>query len=137
MRSASPTRRTRSLRLLVLAVAMTAGAWTACSTSPSETSQPPSSQPAPARPPRSSSSTTSTTLGTDGAHIYEVRCAGCHGTSGEGNLGPTLSGIADRMSYDEQVRIVTNGRREMLAFSPGLSREQIAAVVQYTRTELS
>jgi len=34
---------------------------------------------------------------TDGASIFRAQCAGCHGANGEGNLGPALSGIADRM----------------------------------------
>jgi cytochrome c550 len=78
----------------------------------------------------------STTLGTDGARIYAAKCAGCHGTSGEGNLGPALVGVADRLTVTDQIAVVANGRGTMLAFSPALTDEQIAAVVDYTRTRL-
>lgn len=80
---------------------------------------------------------TSTTLGTDGATIYRAKCAGCHGLAGEGNLAPPLIGVADRMTAAEQVTVVSDGRGTMLAFSPALSDEQIAAVVEYTRSELA
>ena len=52
-------------------------------------------------------------------------------------MGPALVGVADRMTAEDQIAVVTNGRGAMLAFSPGLSNEQIAAVVEYTRTGLS
>lgn len=97
----------------------------ACSSSSGSPSASPSSTAAP-----------STTLGTDGARIFAAKCAGCHGSSGEGNLGPALSGIADRMSEADQIEVVSHGRGTMLAFSPALSDEQIAAVVEYTRTQL-
>lgn len=81
--------------------------------------------------------TPSTELGLDGARIYKVKCAGCHGTSGEGNLGPPLQGVTTKLTRDEQLALVAQGRGTMLAFSPGLTAEQIAAVVDYTRTNLS
>ncbi len=72
----------------------------------------------------------------EGAFIYRTHCAACHGSNGEGNLGPALVGIADRMSVDDQTALVRAGRGRMPAFLPGLSDAQIAAVVDYTRTEL-
>lgn len=79
---------------------------------------------------------TSTSLGTDGSQIFAARCASCHGSTGEGNLGPGLVGIADRMSAQDQIGVVTNGRGTMPAFSRGLTVEQIQAVVDYTRTQM-
>ena len=86
--------------------------------------------------PTPSSAAPSSTLGTDGDRIYAVKCAGCHGTAGEGNLGPALVGIADRMTAADQIAVVSDGRGTMLAFSPALTDEQIAAVVDYTRPQL-
>jgi len=72
----------------------------------------------------------------EGAFVFRTECAGCHGTHGEGNLGPELVGIADRMTEIEQLALVRSGRGRMPPFAPGLSDEEIAAVVAYTRTEL-
>ena len=79
-------------------------------------------------------SSTTTMLGTDGPRIYQVKCAGCHGLRGEGDLGPSLIGVADRLTSEEQFRVVADGRATMLAFSPPLTDDQIAAVVAYTRS---
>jgi mono/diheme cytochrome c family protein len=115
-------------RLLFLA--LLAAASLACSSS----SGSPSASPTSVSP--SSTAAPSTTLGTDGGKLFAAKCAGCHGSSGEGNLGPALSGVADRMSEADQIEVVSHGRGTMLAFSPALSDEQIAAVVAYTRTQL-
>lgn len=71
-----------------------------------------------------------------GAFVFRTQCAGCHGTRGEGNLGPPLVGIADRMTEADQVALVRSGRGRMPPFTPGLRDEDIAAVVAYTRSEL-
>lgn len=71
-----------------------------------------------------------------GAFVFRTQCAGCHGTHGEGNLGPPLVGIAERMSEADHVALVRSGRGRMPPFSPGLRDEDIAAVVAYTRSEL-
>jgi mono/diheme cytochrome c family protein len=86
----------------------------------------------------STSNSTTTTAGreTDGASIFRTECAGCHGANGEGNLGPALSGIADRMSVADQTAVVEGGRGRMPGFASSLTESQIAAVVDYTRTQL-
>lgn len=117
--------------VLVAGVVAVASATLACS-APADS---PSSAPATSGS-RAATSAPTTTLGTDGARIFAAKCAGCHGSSGEGNLGPALVGIANRMTAAEQAAVVANGRGTMLAFSPALSEEQIAAVVEFTRTQL-
>ncbi|MEZ5142245.1 MAG: cytochrome c [Acidimicrobiales bacterium] len=72
----------------------------------------------------------------DGAYVFRTQCAGCHGTGGEGNVGPPLVGVADRLAAADEVAIVRNGRGRMPAFSPALSDDEIAAVVEHTRTQL-
>lgn len=116
---------------IIVGAAMVAG----CS-SPSEPQATGSVPPATTRPALTTVTVPATTLGTDGTRIYATKCAGCHGTSGEGNLGPSLIGIADRLTVTEQIAVVANGRGTMLAFSPALTADQISAVVDYTRTEL-
>lgn len=81
-----------------------------------------------------SSQGTKSLRSTDGAGLFRAQCSACHGSTGEGNLGPPLVGIADRMSLAEQLDVVQSGRGRMPPFSPTLTNAEIAAVVQYTRT---
>jgi mono/diheme cytochrome c family protein len=69
-----------------------------------------------------------------GAHIFrESRCFACHGSFGDGTLGPSFGG--DRMlslsSYVISQILVGGG--EMPPFANKLSDDQIAAVAQYIR----
>jgi mono/diheme cytochrome c family protein len=73
---------------------------------------------------------------TRGAFIFRTKCAACHGTRGEGNLGPPLVDIAGKVSEADQVTLVRTGKGRMPAFSPALTDADIASVVAYTRTEL-
>jgi mono/diheme cytochrome c family protein len=78
--------------------------------------------------------------GVDGAAIFGQRCAGCHGGDGSGGIGPRLAGgrvVADFPDPQDQIAVVTNGRGRMPAFGERLSPEEIAAVVEYTRTVLA
>jgi mono/diheme cytochrome c family protein len=79
-----------------------------------------------------------------GAQIFAANCATCHGASGEGISGPKLAGgvvVRDFRNEDEQIAVVTNGRRgsagTMPSFKGDLTPEQIKQVVEYTRTELA
>jgi cytochrome c551 len=74
----------------------------------------------------------------DGAAIYRSNCASCHGSDGGGRLGPQL---ADRVverypNAADQVLVVTVGVGGMPSFGDRLTPEEIAAVVEYTRTGL-
>lgn len=73
-----------------------------------------------------------------GEEIYRERCASCHGGDGGGSgSGPSLEGVADRLSLDAQIEVVTDGRGDMPAWSPTLTEAEIAAVVDYQRDTLS
>lgn len=86
---------------------------------------------------------------TSGAEIYRRICQGCHMPDGKGAIGagryPALAG--DRALSSAQFMAITllKGRRNMPAFGgngdaglffslPTLSDEQIAAVINYVRT---
>jgi mono/diheme cytochrome c family protein len=86
---------------------------------------------------------------TNGAEIYAHICRGCHMPGGTGAVGagyyPKLSGDPKLVSWEYAAVTVLQGRRDMPAFGlsnelPGplrdvhLSDEQIAAVVNYVRT---
>ncbi|MGH9025247.1 MAG: c-type cytochrome [Acidimicrobiia bacterium] len=74
---------------------------------------------------------------TEGSEIFAASCAGCHGADGGGGTGPQLSDGAVVAAYpdpaDEAV-VVNDGRGAMPGFQYELTPEQIAAVVEYTRT---
>jgi mono/diheme cytochrome c family protein len=80
-------------------------------------------------------------VGTDqtGAAVYSTRCASCHGADGGGGFGPALgNGIVAGRYPDpvDQAAVIADGRGAMPGFAGGLTTEQIAAVVTFTRTEL-
>jgi cytochrome c oxidase subunit II len=75
----------------------------------------------------------------DGAAVYASNCAVCHGQDGGGGVGPQLGDGAVAEAFPDvadQIDVVANGRGRMPAFGGDLSAEEIAAVVDYTRTEL-
>ena len=75
----------------------------------------------------------------EGEAIFAAQCAGCHGSAGEGSFGPKLGGGSAVEHFPDpadQVSVVTEGRGRMPAFGASLTPEQIAAVVEYTRTQL-
>jgi glucose dehydrogenase/cytochrome c553 len=72
-----------------------------------------------------------------GAAIYEQNCAACHGATGGGGQGPRLAGVAaSKYSPSQMQRVVSGGRDAMPAFEGRLSKAQIAAVVDFARTDL-
>ncbi len=74
-----------------------------------------------------------------GAAVFAERCAGCHGSEGQGGgVGPPLAGRMETEYPDiaDQIAVVANGRGVMPAFADRLSSDEIAAVVDFTRTTL-
>ena len=74
----------------------------------------------------------------DGARIFAARCSGCHGAQGQGLSGPQLAGVVAERFPDpaDQAAVVANGRNGMPAFGTRLTPEELAAVVEFTRTRL-
>jgi cytochrome c6 len=74
-----------------------------------------------------------------GASIFATRCAACHGQDGGGGFGPALRGGIVVQRYPnpaDQITVVTNGKGSMPSFADSLTPEQIAEVVEFTRTGL-
>ncbi|MCX7619427.1 MAG: PQQ-binding-like beta-propeller repeat protein [Acidimicrobiales bacterium] len=71
-----------------------------------------------------------------GARLFRTSCASCHGRSGQGGTGPTLIGVADRLSRDDHLRVVRQGRNQMPPFEKVLEASEIDQIVDYERTEL-
>jgi polyvinyl alcohol dehydrogenase (cytochrome) len=72
-----------------------------------------------------------------GDEVYSRHCAACHGDDGEGSSGPSLVEVADRLTVDEHLAVVRQGRGgRMPAWEDILSPGEIEAVVEYERTQL-
>lgn len=70
----------------------------------------------------------------DGAKIYSMYCAGCHGPDGR---RPTTAGLlTDAASKPEAdlAAVVTDGRKAMPPFRKQLQDDEIAAVARYVKT---
>jgi mono/diheme cytochrome c family protein len=73
----------------------------------------------------------------DGAAIYQINCARCHGPGGEGAKKgiPLISGHALHHTEGDYIKQVTDGEgKKMPAFRDTLSSEEISAVVKYVRS---
>lgn len=67
----------------------------------------------------------------DGATIYQRDCATCHGGDGSGANGPALVDVGDRLSTEEQLDVVREGRGGMPGWKDELTPEEIQAVIDY------
>jgi mono/diheme cytochrome c family protein len=70
------------------------------------------------------------------ATTYKSKCAGCHGQSGEGKMGPKLQGTS--LSEADIVTVLTKGKEGKKAphgkAVSGLSEEQAKAVASYVKS---
>ena len=74
-----------------------------------------------------------------GSAVFASNCSSCHGSRGEGGIGPKLAGgaVTGRLPNEQdEIAVVTNGRGGMPAWRDRLTPVQIQAVVEYTRTRL-
>jgi polyvinyl alcohol dehydrogenase (cytochrome) len=72
-----------------------------------------------------------------GEDVYQRSCASCHGGTGEGSSGPSLVGVDERLTREEHVEVVRQGRGSMAGWADTLTAEEIEAVVDYERTVLA
>jgi polyvinyl alcohol dehydrogenase (cytochrome) len=72
-----------------------------------------------------------------GEAVYRESCSSCHGGAGEGGTGPSLVGVDERLTREEQLGVVREGRGAMPAWEDDLSAEEIDAVVDYQREVLA
>ncbi|MBP0494973.1 c-type cytochrome [Pararoseomonas indoligenes] len=76
----------------------------------------------------------------DGASLYAATCAGCHMPDGRGAAGagryPALAGNPTLEAAAYPASIVLNGLRGMPGFANQMDDAQVAAVVNYVRTNL-
>jgi cytochrome c6 len=81
---------------------------------------------------------TSGAAASPGGQIFQMNCASCHGSQGEGVVGPKLAGVVthDFPNVTDQISVVTKGKGSMPAFGGTLTAAQIQQVVAFTRTGL-
>jgi mono/diheme cytochrome c family protein len=74
----------------------------------------------------------------DGKAIFAANCATCHAADGSGGQGPAIGDGAanEALSEADMVEVVTDGKAAMPAWKGTLSKDEIAAVVDYVRTDL-
>ncbi|MFZ9737546.1 MAG: c-type cytochrome [Prochlorotrichaceae cyanobacterium] len=65
-----------------------------------------------------------------GAAIFQINCAGCHGIQGDGLVGPSLHAISDRKSSLTLIRQVISGKTPpMPQFQP--NPQEMADLLSY------
>ena len=75
----------------------------------------------------------------DGADLFASNCSACHGSAGEGGLGPALAGGLESFEAVEEVaRFVSNGvPGRMPGFETRMTPDQVNAVAQFVWTDLA
>lgn len=75
---------------------------------------------------------------TEGKDIYDAICAGCHMPEGQGAVGagkyPALANNESIEAAAYPIYVIIHGQKAMPPLGAVLSDEQIAAVVEYIRT---
>ena len=71
----------------------------------------------------------------DGADVYKAKCAVCHGTEGQGKVGPALKGT--KLGEDDIVLLLSKGKEGKKAphnKAKGLSDDDTKAVAHYGKS---
>jgi cytochrome c6 len=70
----------------------------------------------------------------DGAKIYKSNCMLCHGDDGKLGLNNSKDLTVSKLTKEERIDIITNGKNTMVGFSSLLDEDEIKAVADYTFT---
>ena len=68
----------------------------------------------------------------DGEKVYKQYCVTCHGVYGDMGASGAFNLTESKLTIDEKINVVTNGRNTMTPFKGLLSEAKIKAVVEYT-----
>ena len=68
----------------------------------------------------------------DSKKLYKQNCVICHGVDGKLGLNNSKDLTASKLSLDERISIIKNGKNTMTPFSGILNPDQIKAVAAYT-----
>ena len=68
-----------------------------------------------------------------GATLFSLNCSGCHGSDGDGRVGPSLHGVSERRSATSLIEQVTSGKTlPMPQFQP--EPKAMADLLSYLKT---
>jgi mono/diheme cytochrome c family protein len=70
----------------------------------------------------------------DGEKIYKTYCVTCHGLYGDMGASGAANLTESKLSVDERITVITNGRGAMTAFESLLDKKEIKAVAKFTMT---
>lgn len=68
----------------------------------------------------------------DGEKVYKQYCVTCHGVYGDMGASGAFDLTTTKLSLDEKIEVITNGRNTMTPFKGLLSEAKIKAVAEYT-----
>jgi mono/diheme cytochrome c family protein len=68
----------------------------------------------------------------DGAKLYKQYCVTCHGLYGDMGVTGAYNLQESKLSLEERVAVITNGRNTMTGFKTLLSEDKIKAIAEYT-----
>ncbi|OCT14494.1 cytochrome c-551 [Paenibacillus pectinilyticus] len=113
---------------IVVLTLLLASSLTACSKSNTT----PSASPTTSTAPTSSANTgTTTPASADAQTIFKANCVACHGANLEGLVGPSLQKVGGKLSKDQLVATITNGKGAMPSFKGKLSDTDINALATW------
>ncbi|MFQ3575498.1 MAG: SirB2 family protein [Cytophagales bacterium] len=72
-----------------------------------------------------------------GKSVYNVACVSCHGNEGDAMVGGAKNLKISKLTVEEKLNIVKNGKGLMMAYKNQLSEQDIEAVVAYVETLVS
>ncbi|WP_053376428.1 c-type cytochrome [Paenibacillus sp. FJAT-27812] len=67
----------------------------------------------------------------EGEALYKKMCISCHGNELQGRAGPNLQKVGARLTEDEIIEIVSNGRKGMPKFGKSISAEEIQSLATW------
>lgn len=70
----------------------------------------------------------------DGSKVYKLNCTVCHGVSGDMGASGAHDLTKSKLTVEERMAVIKNGRNTMTPFANILSEEKIKAVAEYTMT---
>ena len=71
----------------------------------------------------------------NGATVYDDSCAGCHGASGEGGVGPSMDGVMPNHSDTLFLEVVLSGLGDEMPSFGALEDQQLADLLSWLRNE--
>lgn len=67
-----------------------------------------------------------------GSKIYALYCTQCHGSNGSLQLNGASNFLTSKLTLEERVDVIANGRKTMLPYKDQLTPAQIKAVATFT-----